>query len=66
MGGHYADILRLVKKNQSSDTFAKHFASTIINELNPTPKILVVQTQAEVSQVFPPTIVRLRKTPKKQ
>ena len=40
MGGHYADVLRLVKKNQSSDTFAKHFASTITNEPNPTPKIL--------------------------
>ena len=38
MGGHYADVLQLVKKNQSSDTFAKHFASTITNEPNPTPK----------------------------
>ena len=31
MGGHYADVLRLVKKKQNSDTFAKHFASTITN-----------------------------------
>ena len=40
MGGHFADVLRLVKKNQNSDTFAKHFASTITDESNPTPKIL--------------------------
>ena len=60
MGGHYADVLRLVKKKQNSDTFAKHFASTITNEPNPTPKIL--RTRIKFSILWPGNPVSVQKS----
>ena len=58
MGGHFADVLRLVKKKQNSDTFAKHFASTITDEFNPTPKILRTRMNFSILWQGNPTSVQ--------
>ena len=60
MGGQYTDVLRLFKNNQNSDTFTKHFASTITNKPNPTPKFL--RTQMNFSILWQGNPVSVQKT----
>ena len=61
MGGHYANLLQLVKKNQSSDTFAKHFAFiTIANDRKPTQELL--RTRINFSILWQGNPVSVQKT----